>query len=273
MFMRGDHLSELRRGFSLVEVLVVIVIMGILAGTLSLTLRGSRDRAEASGIISDIRSVKAASLMYRLDSGGFDGTEDISVLAPYADGATMNDRDLSYAFIVTDGRAFLQVDLSRIQEDVRKKIAEMAEGEFYQPKVVSGVIFRELGTRSYCLAGKVLSFWRATPACAGHKGKGNGNGNNDNDHSGNGNDNNGNGNNGNNGNGHGNGDTENDLDEEDPGSEDLTENPQNDSEGSFPVPDESPGGGDDSSNMENDEGSVIGDLQPYAGGEILLLRI
>ena len=55
-------------GFTLVEVLIVIVIIGILGAGMLLANRGASDGAEAASIISDLRTLKAASLMFYADN-------------------------------------------------------------------------------------------------------------------------------------------------------------------------------------------------------------
>ena len=55
-------------GFTLVELLIVIIIIGILAGALLLITGAGTDKAEATRIVSDLRSLKSAALMYHADN-------------------------------------------------------------------------------------------------------------------------------------------------------------------------------------------------------------
>jgi len=61
-----------RRGFTLVELLIVIIIIGILAGAMMMVAGGGRDAAEASKIVSDLRNIKAAAIMWMAENPAAD---------------------------------------------------------------------------------------------------------------------------------------------------------------------------------------------------------
>ncbi|NCC58639.1 MAG: prepilin-type N-terminal cleavage/methylation domain-containing protein [Synergistales bacterium] len=81
-----------RTGFTLVELLIVIIIIGILAGAMLLVAGSGTDKAEATKIVSNLRSMKAATLLYYADRAGSGAvvavptvTDTSSDLDPYMD--------------------------------------------------------------------------------------------------------------------------------------------------------------------------------------------
>ncbi|MEA3508339.1 MAG: prepilin-type N-terminal cleavage/methylation domain-containing protein, partial [Synergistota bacterium] len=73
------------RGFTLVELLIVIVIIGILAGSLLLVMGSGTDKANATKIVSNMRTLKAATLMYYADNDSWTGVETSGNLDTYLD--------------------------------------------------------------------------------------------------------------------------------------------------------------------------------------------
>lgn len=66
---------QIQRGFSLLELMVVLVILGILASMIVPNVMGSRDEGERQKVISDIVALENALDMYRLDNGVYPTTE------------------------------------------------------------------------------------------------------------------------------------------------------------------------------------------------------
>ena len=64
-----------RAGFTLLEVMVVIVILGLLASLVVPNLLGNKEKADRQKAISDIVALENALDMYRLDNGRYPTTE------------------------------------------------------------------------------------------------------------------------------------------------------------------------------------------------------
>ncbi|WP_025822714.1 type II secretion system major pseudopilin GspG [Shewanella marina] len=67
--------SQKQRGFTLLEVMVVIVILGILASIVVPNLMGNKDKADQQKAVSDIVALESALDMYRLDNSVYPTTE------------------------------------------------------------------------------------------------------------------------------------------------------------------------------------------------------
>jgi len=76
--------KKMRKGFTLVELLIVIVIIGILAAALLLSSGSATDSAEASTIVSDLRSLASATMMWYGDNIDDTNIPDIASVAAYA---------------------------------------------------------------------------------------------------------------------------------------------------------------------------------------------
>ncbi|KQN58124.1 MULTISPECIES: type II secretion system major pseudopilin GspG [unclassified Erwinia] len=66
-----SSLSRQQRGFTLLEIMVVIVILGILASLVIPSLMGNKDRADRQKAVSDIVTLENALDMYKLDNGRY----------------------------------------------------------------------------------------------------------------------------------------------------------------------------------------------------------
>ena len=67
-------------GFTLVELIVVIAVLGILAGIAIPRLTGVRDKADKASVKSDLRNVQSAMEMYFAEEGKYPTASDFSTL-------------------------------------------------------------------------------------------------------------------------------------------------------------------------------------------------
>jgi len=63
------------RGFSLIEILVVLVILTLLASVVAPNILGRADEARVSKVHADFASIESALKMYRLDNSRYPTTE------------------------------------------------------------------------------------------------------------------------------------------------------------------------------------------------------
>lgn len=66
----------LQRGFTLIEIMVVVVIIGLLAAIVAPNLIGNIDKAAVTRAKGDIRSIETALNLYRLDNFRYPTTDE-----------------------------------------------------------------------------------------------------------------------------------------------------------------------------------------------------
>ena len=91
--------KQRQRGFTLLEIMVVIVILGILASLVVPNLMGNKEQADRQKAVSDITALENALDMYKLDNSIYPNTEqglEALVSKPTSQPEPRNYRDDGY---------------------------------------------------------------------------------------------------------------------------------------------------------------------------------
>ncbi|MDH5738611.1 MAG: type II secretion system major pseudopilin GspG [Gammaproteobacteria bacterium] len=74
-FLKHTATRQRQRGFTLLEIMVVMVIIGILGALIVPNIMGRPDEARVTAARTDIQGIRAALEMYRLDNGHYPSSE------------------------------------------------------------------------------------------------------------------------------------------------------------------------------------------------------
>jgi prepilin-type N-terminal cleavage/methylation domain-containing protein len=93
-----------KRGFTLIEALLVMLIISILAGIALPLLRGAVARADAAKVRTDVRTIELAALQFREEDGRFPPTsrwgQNPGILDEWlAEGTEFTYKDVSYRMV------------------------------------------------------------------------------------------------------------------------------------------------------------------------------
>lgn len=88
-----DDLSLLEKGFTLVELLIVVVILGILAGIVVFAVGNLTDSADENACVTEGETFRNAVVAYRADTGNWPAGASTAAVASVLEGADLLSSD------------------------------------------------------------------------------------------------------------------------------------------------------------------------------------
>lgn len=146
-------LASKSKGFTLVEMLIVVIIIGILSGIYALSAGSAADKAEATRIIANLRNLKSAAVMYFADNNEwpvattFDGTTSTSY-DKYLDGKPAN----GYAYTVDGDTLSVECDsakYTKMTTGVCEKLESAAKDSQLRSATSGDTYYTKSGTKVY----------------------------------------------------------------------------------------------------------------------------
>lgn len=120
---------KLKNGFSLIELLVVISIIGVLSAILMMNFVGTRERSRDSQKIQDLNSLKSALRMYYNDNQAYPspGANNCTSCLNAAIGSSymIGVSNIGYSYTSTDGNSFIirtQLEVGAGNDDENSQI-------------------------------------------------------------------------------------------------------------------------------------------------------
>jgi general secretion pathway protein G len=141
--LRKKWLTPRHTGFTLIELMVVIAIIGILAGIIMVSLSAAKGRANDAKRKSDLKNLSLALSQYYNDNGAYpstggggiwlSGTPYINGLAPtYTNTATLPQDPSGGTYeYASDGQSYKLIDLNPSNSQVA---STPSTDEFYDPQ-------------------------------------------------------------------------------------------------------------------------------------------
>ena len=112
-------LKKKSKGFTLVELLIVIIIIGILAGMMMLSTGSATAKAEAAKIVSNMRNMKAAAVMVYADTNTWPSA--IASLDEYIDQKIDENK-----YTLESEGDYIKFDVSTVEEEVQNSLGKLA---------------------------------------------------------------------------------------------------------------------------------------------------